>query len=375
MLKLDTDAKSTFNLINKFPKSAPSGTYLPLDKGRRFISLITGFVSGSTFSYFKKITHTDKKELGSELLIIINLLMSIQGKKLAFDLSEKQRELAIKLLSNPINEIIESPAKFSNAEKMCTAFRLAVLKSVNNCVSQTELEIENANFNFDSIEANRGRKLRSDFELACHDFAFYSVYEEGMFPYIFSSDINVWARLVEYRENHEKFLTNLGYIEVKSIRPGDLVIYSLTDEAGKKTRKHIGIYVGNNKFLSKFGQNSVYKHEVNQVPSEYGNCAQFYRKIRYFGVETQILSEIEKLTQVSESIEECLKILKREIIRIFDLKEKQIPKSCIYAVKNLIRYGNTLIDQINHIASKDKITKSDFLLQCKKYISLLVKAA
>jgi hypothetical protein len=61
--------------------------------------------------------------------------------------------------------------------------------------------------------------------------------------------------------------------EVEKPNNGDLVAYFLDGEL-----RHIGIYVGKGRVISKWGAGPVFEHPLYMVPESYGNCIRYFKK-------------------------------------------------------------------------------------------------
>lgn len=80
---------------------------------------------------------------------------------------------------------------------------------------------------------------------------------------------------IPFNFDEEIVLTTKGYSEVDNPIREDLVVYI---HYIYKEQVHIGIYKGSNKVLSKWGYGNVYLHNLDLVPSSYGNIIRFFRK-------------------------------------------------------------------------------------------------
>lgn len=105
----------------------------------------------------------------------------------------------------------------------------------------------------------------------CYDFAFYQLYEEKSFPYIFNSALAQWP--TDLFNDTINFLAKWGYDEVKGPSSGDLVVYSL-----KGISQHFGIWAADGNVISKLGMNHVVKHPIDDVILGYGDDVSFFHK-------------------------------------------------------------------------------------------------
>lgn len=105
----------------------------------------------------------------------------------------------------------------------------------------------------------------------CYDFAFYQLYEEKSFPYIFNSALAQWP--TDLFNDTINFLAEWGYDKVEEPSSGDLVVYSL-----KGISQHFGIWADEGNVISKLGINHVVKHPIDDVILGYGDDVSFFRK-------------------------------------------------------------------------------------------------
>ncbi len=77
----------------------------------------------------------------------------------------------------------------------------------------------------------------------------------------------------DFWKHTKRFLFKNNYISVKEGRDGDIIGYK--DE---RDYLHFGIY-RNEKVISKFGKWHVVEHDVDLIPCDWGNYADFFRKL------------------------------------------------------------------------------------------------
>lgn len=73
------------------------------------------------------------------------------------------------------------------------------------------------------------------------------------------------------------FLKQKGYDKVESPENDDIAVYGLR-ERGKFIAKHFGIWLGDGRVLSKFGDYEIVRHFFGRIINHYGNELHFVRK-------------------------------------------------------------------------------------------------
>lgn len=96
----------------------------------------------------------------------------------------------------------------------------------------------------------------------------------------FNCIVYVFGRKAKHLIDVEKDIneidtTTKGYREINNPLQGDLVVY-INEEL--KVQSHIGLYKRKGKVLSKWTYGNVYLHDINKVPSDFGNVVKFFRK-------------------------------------------------------------------------------------------------
>lgn len=102
-----------------------------------------------------------------------------------------------------------------------------------------------------------------------------------------------------FLESPSEFLDWLGFEEVEEPMEGDIVAYALETVSGGANMNpdnkyfhsfrpvsaacppyfvHVGIFTSDGRVVSKFGNQPLYRHDINEVPEEYGNQVYFFRK-------------------------------------------------------------------------------------------------
>lgn len=128
--------------------------------------------------------------------------------------------------------------------------------------------------NVPGIEVVERRDCIADHYYRCAQYVFSQVRHEDWLP---------TERSLEPRglwDNPLPFLSDHGYTETDSPKPGDIVAYGLVIDRDDGQRvamfNHYGIYVGEGRVTSKFDMGHVFQHGLHQVPTNYGSQIAFF---------------------------------------------------------------------------------------------------
>jgi hypothetical protein len=69
-----------------------------------------------------------------------------------------------------------------------------------------------------------------------------------------------------------------GFAEVETPMENDLAIYITDYELGMKEQAHVGRFFPDGRVVSKWGYGHVYQHDVDCVPTWYGQEVRFFRR-------------------------------------------------------------------------------------------------
>ncbi|MDP1695727.1 MAG: hypothetical protein Q8L29_02335 [archaeon] len=109
----------------------------------------------------------------------------------------------------------------------------------------------------------------NSFEGRCEDYVFTEVKNEPWSSTLTYSNAIILMPI--------EFLAQRDYNLIESPNDGDIVAYILKRINKIPFISHWGIFE-NGKVRSRFGCGNVYRHNLNMVPSEYGNEIIFFRK-------------------------------------------------------------------------------------------------
>lgn len=378
--------------IHDFPKVPPQEALsIPLDKGRRLLSLIT-LVAGQTLymvqefesaltteksfnqvferlrrEYFDSSELTGQARLDKANLKAIEFFKEkIKGMSQmlpkfclehAFVFSEAEPiRRVIRILQKSMNDAVEP----FNSDRFFLTIKSSLAEGETQCLDLLGLYLHSTNFTFTAQDFQLAKvkpwpasKTRS---LQCGDFAFYSLFEESAFELIFEPQKHLLNN-EEIIFNSVAFLKKWGYETTKKPRKGDLVLYCFHKDK-KYQMVHSGIMHTNEKVISKFGERRVYIHDVNQVNAHYGSCVIFLRKVSNFGIERELKGEL-RLADLgiqngnpkfflmpADGIKKYFLIFIDELI---SKKISQMPERCLYGRYNLRNYGDFLLRNVEKI--------------------------
>lgn len=148
----------------------------------------------------------------------------------------------------------------------------------------------------------------------CYDYAFYMVNETNAFETIFRKNGKIWEDC-SFADFYQ-----WGYKPVAMPQRGDLVVYCC-NTLDSITLTHMGIWMDEDKVLSKHGQLSVALHPLNYVDIVYGNSYYFlHKKTKSYIVTTLVSLLAEDFTHTTTrspwSSIGVLTALRREVIEM-----------------------------------------------------------
>lgn len=127
----------------------------------------------------------------------------------------------------------------------------------------------------------------------CGVYANYHMHNKKRIPALFPSQPQPQqAPTFDKYESFIEELLSMGYEPVKEPKPGDLVVYYQQPHPEAPLRPvHYGIFVGQGNVRSKWGVESVFTHKLCDVPLEFGDTFEFFRKKNKSEEVTKLLSK------------------------------------------------------------------------------------
>lgn len=141
----------------------------------------------------------------------------------------------------------------------------------------------------ESLEKTEASSINGVFY--CQHFAFYMLNDSWARDFLFPESSTCWPQ--EMTLNPLSFFTKQGYQSTQNPLKYDLVVYCSTLK-GFLQAKHYGIWLKEDRVLSKKGATNVYEHPLEEVIIGYGNIVYFFHKPLKTEMQRLFYQELEK---------------------------------------------------------------------------------